>query len=49
MLKWMWLWTPDDGSVAAETYVGLVDILKKSSAFVGLIGECGNIFSRSLH
>jgi hypothetical protein len=29
MLKWTRPWTPDDGSVAAETCVGLMDITKK--------------------
>jgi hypothetical protein len=29
MLKWAWPWTPDDVSVAAEKYVGLMDMLKK--------------------
>ena len=47
MLKWTWLWTPDDGSIAAETYVGLLDMLKKYSAFVGLIVEWHNMTFRA--
>jgi hypothetical protein len=38
MLKWTWPWTPDDGSIAAETRVGLMNIPKRI-AFVGLIVE----------
>jgi hypothetical protein len=40
MMKWTWPWTPDGGSIAAETYLGLIDIPKKYNAFVGLIVEC---------